>query len=428
MASGTTKHTFKDFYGDFLDQEEAKTLTGPHDTNQTEKLKSKRKRKRGRKNKATNAETSYGETSSCEQSADAQNTDVGEHSKNVNKNQSGGHTTGTKNAGGGEHSTHVKESSGGEQRTGVKNAGGGEQSTGEENAGGGEQRTGVENAGGGEHSTNVNKNQSGGHATGTKNACGGEQSTKAKGTFKKSLDFTRHVYRRPAHLARLRGSQVCPDGQRVIPTKDDFGFEPTTFCCMCRNVSLQPLKRCIRCLRLSYCDRQCQKQHFAIHVFMCKIFYQLDVARARIYEAVPFFYDLKHAKDYTTDVRDLPTQEEYLKGKWCNLLTVIETIDPERNEMVVASFMGRRRVFLPVGLECYTHPSFSKAQRQPGPWDCTSSRVRDKMVLIMGAYTAQVAGEPEGIKVDNLDALYVIDLSDHPQGHYHFSISISKNN
>ena len=70
-------------------------------------------------------------------------------------------------------------------------------------------------------------------------------------------------------------------------------------------------------------------------------------------------------------------------------------------------------VIYPAEAFWYIHPSFSDLERQPQP--ITSTFRAGHMVLIMGAYTYPVSDELLAIKVDNLDSLYFIDMSDHPR-------------
>ncbi|RUS69262.1 hypothetical protein EGW08_022976, partial [Elysia chlorotica] len=70
-------------------------------------------------------------------------------------------------------------------------------------------------------------------------------------------------YRRSQREARRMTIEICQDGDKIKRSEQDVMSEPCTVCNSCRKTSSVPLKRCQRCLAVSYCDKECQLQAFS---------------------------------------------------------------------------------------------------------------------------------------------------------------------
>ncbi|KAK3763759.1 hypothetical protein RRG08_065723 [Elysia crispata] len=128
------------------------------------------------------------------------------------------------------------------------------------------------------------------------------------------------IYRRAQDVAERMTIETCTDGDKVKRREQDVMSKPCTVCHWCGTVSPDPLKRFVRCLAVSYCNRQCQRQDFKNHKIYCRQFARLDTARARVYPAVRFFHGLRHAKDYTVLLDDMPSEQQHKAGATCNVL------------------------------------------------------------------------------------------------------------
>ncbi|RUS68652.1 hypothetical protein EGW08_023586 [Elysia chlorotica] len=233
------------------------------------------------------------------------------------------------------------------------------------------------------------------------------------------------VYRRPRHLAKGMANESCPDGPKVKRGELDVMSEVCIICNLCKKTSPEPLKRCARCCAVSYCSKECQLADFKAHKIFCWRCDRFDIARARVYPALRFFPDLKHAKDYSVLLRDMPTEQQYERGAWCNLLVEIQDLVYHpwgRYTCLVGDLSGdvTRVVFHDQSNE-YRHPNLDKGRSSTSPLN--SCFLPGRFLLIMGVYWRQFQDGRPGIRINDLDSIYVINMADHEwPKHYRRSI------
>ncbi|GFR70956.1 MYND finger [Elysia marginata] len=206
----------------------------------------------------------------------------------------------------------------------------------------------------------------------------------------------------------------CTDGDKVKRVEGDVMSEPSTVCNFCGKTSTEPLKRCSRCLAVSYCSKQCQRDDFKDHKSFCHRCHRLDIARARVYPAVRFFHDLQHGKDYKVLLRDMPTEEEYQRGAWCNLVVEILGQLPHcfRFSCLVRDLSGQvTRIIFHDESNVYVHPSLDKGQ--PSSHGLASSFVPGHFLLLVGVHWRFFKDGLAGIRINDLASVYLIDMSGH---------------
>lgn len=224
------------------------------------------------------------------------------------------------------------------------------------------------------------------------------------------------IYRREKYLPELKTAHYCPDGDKVKRCEEDVMSKPSTVCnwAKCKRTIPSPLKRCCRCYAVSYCDRQCQKKDFKNHKLMCWHIDRYDAAKARVYQAVRFFVDFRHAQDYTVLLSGMPKEKDYITGDFCNVL--VQILGRVRNDFrfsfLVMDVEGSvTRVMVHDSRNIYRHPGPDSGRPE-------SSRSLDSwlkpgnFMLLMGAHWRDFCDGIPGIRINDLDAVYFIDMTD----------------
>ncbi|KAK3752482.1 hypothetical protein RRG08_032773 [Elysia crispata] len=222
-------------------------------------------------------------------------------------------------------------------------------------------------------------------------------------------------YRREKFLAEKMPSIICEDGAKVKRSDTDVLSKPSTICNLCRKTSPEPLKRCARCLAVSYCSKDCQRCDFMNHKMFCRRCDRYDIARARVYPAVRFFLDFRHPRDYSVLLADMPTEQQYQCGIWCNILVEMLGQIPHfcRHICLVRDLSGRvTKVVFHDEKNLYIHPSLSVMQSLPH--SLNSCLIPGNFLLLVGVHWRNFHDGTVGIRVNDLFCAYFINMADHP--------------
>ncbi|RUS85130.1 hypothetical protein EGW08_007094 [Elysia chlorotica] len=221
-------------------------------------------------------------------------------------------------------------------------------------------------------------------------------------------------YRRDIFLAGIKSPIACADGAKVKRDATDLMSKPLTICNLCKTTSPEPLKRCARCCAVSYCSKECQSADFAAHKLFCRRCDHYDIARARVYPAVRFFLDLRHPRDYTVLLEDMPSEYQYQCGAWCNILVEMlgEIPHYRRHSCLVRDLSGHvTKVVFHDETNIYFHPSINPVQFSPRPLG--SCLIPGNFLLLVGVHWRHFSDGTLGIRINDLHSAFFIDMSDH---------------
>ncbi|GFN75720.1 LPXTG-motif cell wall anchor domain protein [Plakobranchus ocellatus] len=222
------------------------------------------------------------------------------------------------------------------------------------------------------------------------------------------------LYRRSYQEAKEIEPEMCPDGKKIKRLENEVMSSPSNVCKFCKKKSPEALKRCTRCQAVSYCDKDCQIVDFNNHKLFCRRCDRYDIARARVYPALPIFYNLRHGGDYTVLLREMPLEFDYNLGATrCNIL--LEFLGrfehPYRYACYVRDLSGEtRKIVFPDQSNLYCHPIFGEPSAPPR--DLASCLKPGHFLLLVGVHWRFFSDGTVGIRVNDLKSMYIIDMAD----------------
>ncbi|GFN75717.1 hypothetical protein PoB_000222300 [Plakobranchus ocellatus] len=223
------------------------------------------------------------------------------------------------------------------------------------------------------------------------------------------------IYRRHHQEATELPPVMCPDGEKVKRLENEVMSSPCNVCKFCKKKSSEGFRRCSRCLAVPYCDRDCQKMDFNNHKLFCRRCDRYDIARARVYPVVPIFCNLRHGGDFSVLLRGMPSEFQYdLGATQCNVLLeflgmvyhfrryscLVRDLSGETTKIIFHDLSNR-----------YCHPVFGKPSAPPR--DLASCLKPGHFLLLMGVHWRIFSDGTVGIRINDLNSMYIIDMADH---------------
>ncbi|GFN75724.1 hypothetical protein PoB_000223000 [Plakobranchus ocellatus] len=222
------------------------------------------------------------------------------------------------------------------------------------------------------------------------------------------------TYRRNYQKVQKMRPQMCPDGEKVKRLENEVMSSPSNVCKFCKKKSSEGFRRCSRCLAVSYCDRDCQKVDFNNHKLFCRRCERYDIARARVYPAVPIFCSLRHGGDFSVLLREMPLEFQYdLGDTLCNVLLEFlgQIFHICRYACLVRDLSGQTtKIVFHDPSNLYCHPVFGEPSAPPR--DLASCLKPGHFLLLVGVHWRIFMDGSVGIRVNDLNSMYIIDMAD----------------